>query len=47
MIADYVLADPPPDERAKLDEAVNRAIEAILCILDDGIEAAMNRFNRE
>ena len=47
VIADYVLSDPPPDERAKLDEAVNRVIEATLCILQDGVDVAMNRFNRD
>jgi PTH1 family peptidyl-tRNA hydrolase len=47
VVAQWVLSDPPPDERAKLDEAVARAQEAILTILDEGIEAAMNRFNRE
>ncbi len=47
VIAGYVLANPPPDERAALDEAVNRAIEATLCVLAEGVEVAMNRFNRE
>lgn len=47
VIAKYVLCDPPPDERAQLDEAVNRAVAAVLCVLDEGVEAAMNRFNRD
>lgn len=47
VIAGHVLAAPPPDERAKLDEAATRAGDAIIAVLDEGIEAAMNRFNRE
>ena len=47
VVAQWVLTDQPPEERAKLDEAVVRAQEAILTLLDEGIEAAMNRFNRE
>ncbi len=47
VVAQWVLSDPPPEERAKLDEAVARAQEAILTVLDEGVEAAMNRFNRE
>ena len=46
-VASYVLSDPPPDERTKLDDAAERAVDAVLCILDEGVEAAMNRFNRE
>lgn len=46
-VAEYVLSDPPPSERAKLDDAVARAADAVLCILGEGIEEAMNRFNRD
>lgn len=46
VVAAYVLSDPPPDERALLDEAVARAVEAIEVAIAEGIEAAMNRFNR-
>lgn len=45
-VASYVLSDPPPGERALLDEAVARAVEAIEVAIAEGIEAAMNRFNR-
>jgi PTH1 family peptidyl-tRNA hydrolase len=45
-VADYVLSDPPADERVILDEAVERAIGAIECALADGIEAAMQQYNR-
>ena len=47
VIADYVLANPPPAERELLDQAVARAVEALVCLLDEGVEAAMNRFNRD
>lgn len=46
VIAQYVLSDPPPEERAKLDEAVEWVLAALVCALDEGFEAAMNRFNR-
>lgn len=46
-VADYVLSDPTPDERQLLDAAVERAIEAIERALQDGIEAAMNAYNRD
>jgi PTH1 family peptidyl-tRNA hydrolase len=47
MVADWVLSDPTPAERELLDAAVARAIEAIECAIRDGIEAAMNRHNRD
>jgi len=47
MVADWVLSDPTPEEREVLDAAVARTIEAIECAVRDGIEAAMNRFNRD
>ena len=45
VIADYVLADPEPDEAKILHAAEKRAAEAIVVILRDGVEAAMNQFN--
>jgi PTH1 family peptidyl-tRNA hydrolase len=47
VIADYVLSDPPPDERRLLDEATEKVIAAIAWILEQDVEAAMNKFNRE
>lgn len=47
MVADWVLSDPTPEEREALDAAVERAIEAAECAIVDGIESAMNKFNRE
>lgn len=46
VIAAWVLSDPPPDDRALLDAGVARAIDAVLCLLDEGVESAMNRYNR-
>jgi len=47
VIADYVLSDPTPEERASLDTATDKVIAAVACVLEHGVEAAMNRFNRE
>ncbi len=46
-VAAWVLSDPPPDERAILDAGIERAIEAIECALAEGIDAAMNEYNRD
>jgi PTH1 family peptidyl-tRNA hydrolase len=46
-VAEWVLSDPTPDERAQLDSAVERAIAAIECAVTEGIEAAMNLYNRD
>lgn len=45
-LADWVLARPGGDEAAALREAVDTAAEAVESVLTDGVEAAMNRFNR-
>lgn len=45
VVASYVLSDPPPEERDLLDEAIERALEAIEVVLTEGIEPAMARFN--
>jgi PTH1 family peptidyl-tRNA hydrolase len=42
---DFVLDKPTGQEKPLLDEAIVRAQKAVLCWLEDGIEAAMNRFN--
>ena len=44
-VSSYVLSDPPPDERAQLDAAVARAVEAIEVAIAEGIEVAMGRYN--
>jgi PTH1 family peptidyl-tRNA hydrolase len=43
--ADYVLKRPGSAERSELEVAEAVAADAVEAILDDGIEAAMNRFN--
>jgi len=45
-VVDYVLSPMTADERRILDEAVATAGEAILYLLAEGVEAAMNKFNR-
>jgi len=44
-LADYVLAGVPPDEEPPFREAVTRAADAVLCLLQEGVATAMNRFN--
>ncbi len=42
---DYVLSDWRPEERAIMEATYDRAAVAIDCFLEEGIIAAMNRFN--
>lgn len=42
---DFLLSAPRGDERITLDEAIVRAAAAARCWLDEGVDAAMNRFN--
>lgn len=44
-IADYVLSVPTGEDRRILDEAVQRAADAVEVIMTDGAEAAANRLN--
>ncbi len=44
-LADHVLAHFPKEEEPTVREALKRATEAVTCILDEGVESAMNRFN--
>ncbi len=44
--ADYVLKRPGAAERAVLDDAVERAADAVELIVTAGIETAMNRVNQ-
>ena len=41
----YVLGDFTAEEKEVVTQAVGQAAEAVRCILSDGIEAAMNRYN--
>lgn len=44
--ADYVLSPIGKDEQAVLSAAADRAAAAALAIMDEGLPAAMNRFNQ-
>jgi peptidyl-tRNA hydrolase, PTH1 family len=44
-IVDYVLGDFTPEERPVLEDAIRRVSEAIVCLITEGIKAAMNKFN--
>jgi PTH1 family peptidyl-tRNA hydrolase len=43
---DYVLTKPDQTERELIDAAISEASEAVLVWVSEGIETAMNRFNR-
>ena len=42
---EYVLGNMSNGERKLADEGVERAVEAVECVVGDGITVAMNRFN--
>jgi PTH1 family peptidyl-tRNA hydrolase len=44
---DHVLGPFSAGERQTMSQAYDRAAEALECILSEGLEAAMNRFNAE
>ncbi len=44
-IVNYVLSDFTPEEKQTIDQTIPRVSEAILCILTEGLVAAMNKFN--
>ena len=43
---DYVLSKVPADEQTALGAAIDRARDAVFCWIRDGIDAAMNEYNR-
>jgi PTH1 family peptidyl-tRNA hydrolase len=43
--ADFVLGRFGPSDRAIIEEAIDRAAEAVECWVTDGTQAGMNRFN--
>ncbi|MDW8064653.1 MAG: aminoacyl-tRNA hydrolase [Anaerolineae bacterium] len=45
--ADYVLQDFRPDEEEILEGVLHRALQAIRTFIEEGLEAAMNRFNAQ
>ena len=44
-IINYVLGDFTPDEKQAITQAIPRVSEAILCLLTEGLAAAMNKYN--
>jgi len=46
IVALYVLHEPRPEEREALEAAVERAAEAVACLLSEGLSVARNRYNR-
>jgi peptidyl-tRNA hydrolase, PTH1 family len=44
-MVDHVLSVFTSDERKLLDEAVSRAADAVGCVIREGIDYAMNRYN--
>ncbi|MBV9662865.1 MAG: aminoacyl-tRNA hydrolase, partial [Actinobacteria bacterium] len=44
--ADHVLRRPGKREKSELEVVVEEAADALECILEDGVEAAMTRYNR-
>lgn len=46
-LADHVLSRFSKDEEALLDSAMDSAVEAIPVIIEEGTNAAMNRYNRK
>ena len=41
----YVLSDFSPEQKKAITPVIPRVTEAILCLLTEGLEAAMNKFN--
>lgn len=44
-LADYVLSNFDKNEQKLIDEAIENASEAVLEVMNNGIESAMNKFN--
>lgn len=44
-LAEHVLGHPKKEDREKIDEAMDRALDAVRCILEEGIQQAMCRYN--
>ena len=41
----YVLSDFTPDEKKTITQAIPKVSEVILCLLNEGLTAAMNKYN--
>lgn len=46
VVGDYVLSNPDSQQAKTLQGAVGRAADAVEMVLRDGLEAAMNRYNK-
>jgi PTH1 family peptidyl-tRNA hydrolase len=46
VVSVWVLSDPTPQETKTLQDAVERATAAVEMVLAEGIETAMNRYNK-
>ena len=44
-MVDWVIGGFTPAERKVVDEAVGRAVDAALCVIEKGVQEAQNRFN--
>ncbi|MCJ7763756.1 MAG: aminoacyl-tRNA hydrolase [Dehalococcoidales bacterium] len=44
-VIDFVLSDFTPEERMVIKKAVDEASDAAICLLAEGLETAMNRYN--
>ncbi len=44
-IITYLLSELPPEEKKAINQILPRVSEAILCILTEGLTAAMNKYN--
>jgi peptidyl-tRNA hydrolase len=45
-VVQYVLSEPRGTDRLLLAEAVERAADAVLQVMEEGLERVMNVFNR-
>ena len=41
----YVLSTFPPEEKRVIEEAVTTVADVVACLVQEGIEKAMNRYN--
>ena len=46
-LADHVLSRPSKEEEKLIEEAQKKAVDAIICMIEDGIDKAMNNYNKK
>ena len=44
-MVDWVIGNFTPDERKVLDKALERAVDAAVCVIEKGVSEAQNRYN--